>query len=303
MSALQFARTYLFAPLGIQDAIWPADPQGVTHGWGDLHLRPDDFAKLGYLYLQGGRWSDRQVVSESWVKQSVAPHVTVRDGVGYGYSWWVNTARQPFIFEAVGRGGQRAAVLPDKDWWWSLPAAAPTPTSSRRFSSRLSSRTGRSGGPARRPSSADAAHRSATAACAVSIHTNECTVPCSSARDLRPPICHRRESTEPDAPVACVLGADRGSCHAAAVRRRIPPPDRTRWPISLLLDGTSGPADGSQGALGVRQRAVLDLDTVANINHFTIRVAFQDEQVTLRVDEATGEVNDLVVGGRVDSKK
>ena len=115
MSALQFARTYLFAPLGIQDAIWPADPQGVTHGWGDLHLRPDDFAKLGYLYLHGGRWSDRQVVSEAWVKQSVAPHVTVRDGVGYGYSWWVNTARQPFIFEAVGRGGQRAAVLPDKD--------------------------------------------------------------------------------------------------------------------------------------------------------------------------------------------
>jgi len=40
--------------------------------------------------------------------------VRVRDGVGYGYSWWSNTARTPAVYETVGRGGQRVAVAPDK---------------------------------------------------------------------------------------------------------------------------------------------------------------------------------------------
>lgn len=38
MTALEFARQNLFEPLGIRDVIWPADPQGVTRGWGDIRL-------------------------------------------------------------------------------------------------------------------------------------------------------------------------------------------------------------------------------------------------------------------------
>ncbi len=60
-------------PLGIKDAIRPADPKGRTHGWGDLHLRPHDLAKIGYLYLHAGRWNGRQAVSEAWVRQPIAP--------------------------------------------------------------------------------------------------------------------------------------------------------------------------------------------------------------------------------------
>jgi hypothetical protein len=49
-NALAFARDNLFGPLGIQSAIWPADPQGVTHGWGDLQLHPRDMARIGQLF-------------------------------------------------------------------------------------------------------------------------------------------------------------------------------------------------------------------------------------------------------------
>src|SRR5437667_208832 len=62
VSALEFARRELFRPLGINDVVWPSDPNGITHGWGDLHLRPRDWAKLGYLWLNQGRWEDRQLV-------------------------------------------------------------------------------------------------------------------------------------------------------------------------------------------------------------------------------------------------
>jgi CubicO group peptidase (beta-lactamase class C family) len=54
MTELAFAQKYLFEPLGIQDAVWESDPQGYTHGWGDLHLKPRDAAKLGYLWLSNG---------------------------------------------------------------------------------------------------------------------------------------------------------------------------------------------------------------------------------------------------------
>lgn len=110
-----FARRNLFDAMGIRELLWPVDPKGLSHGWGDLHLYPRDMAKLGYLYLHGGKWDGRQLVSEEWVRTSMEPHASVRAGVGYGYSWWINVARDPHIPEAEGRGGQRISIVPDKD--------------------------------------------------------------------------------------------------------------------------------------------------------------------------------------------
>ena len=50
MTALEFARQNLFAPLGIQDVVWPTDPQGVNLGAGNTRLLPRDMAKIGFLY-------------------------------------------------------------------------------------------------------------------------------------------------------------------------------------------------------------------------------------------------------------
>ena len=104
-SALAFARTHLFDPLGIAAASWPADSHGQSHGWGDLHLFPQDLARIGELYRNGGTWKGRRIVSESWVRQSTRPLVRVRDGVGYGYSWWINTARTPRFTKPLDAAG------------------------------------------------------------------------------------------------------------------------------------------------------------------------------------------------------
>ena len=55
MPAQEFARINLFEPLGIQAGTWPADPQGVNLGAGNLRLYPTDMAKLGLLWLQRGQ--------------------------------------------------------------------------------------------------------------------------------------------------------------------------------------------------------------------------------------------------------
>ena len=59
---VEFGKKNLFAPLGIRDVIWPPDEQGRTHGWGDSHFYPRDFAKIGYLYLHDGQWDGKQIV-------------------------------------------------------------------------------------------------------------------------------------------------------------------------------------------------------------------------------------------------
>ncbi|HEU4485002.1 MAG TPA: serine hydrolase, partial [Povalibacter sp.] len=113
-SALEFARKQLFEPLGITNVYWPADPRGITHGWGDLQLRPRDMAKIGLLMLHNGRWQDRQVVPAAWIEQSVAHHFRATDSNDYGFGWWMPHAL-PGLFEATGRGGQRISITPDKD--------------------------------------------------------------------------------------------------------------------------------------------------------------------------------------------
>jgi CubicO group peptidase (beta-lactamase class C family) len=117
LSALDFARQNLFGPLGIQNVAWPADDQGVSHGWGDLHLEPRDMAKLGYLWLNGGRWEDRQLVPKEWMGAATRTqsHPASNNGQQYGYGFWIYPDRRPSEFEALGRGGQRISIIPERN--------------------------------------------------------------------------------------------------------------------------------------------------------------------------------------------
>jgi len=110
MTALDFARQHLFKPLGIRDVIWPADPQGLSHGWGDIRLHPRDMAKIGLLWLNRGRWEGRQIVSEEWVAQSIKRQVKTGGNDDYGFGWWITD--QEGAYAAIGRGGQRIQVWP-----------------------------------------------------------------------------------------------------------------------------------------------------------------------------------------------
>jgi CubicO group peptidase (beta-lactamase class C family) len=113
MTALAFAEKHLFGPLGISDVTWPSNPQGITIGWGELRMKPHDMAKIGYLYLNGGRWEGEQIVPAAWVEASTRQQIpagTLSDG--YGYQWWVDDASYHM---ALGYAGQYIVVVPDKD--------------------------------------------------------------------------------------------------------------------------------------------------------------------------------------------
>jgi len=112
MSAHEFADKYLFGPLGITDVIWPINPQGINIGWGELRMRPQDLAKIGYLYLRGGEWDGEQIIPSSWVEESTQKHISGTLEDGYGYQWWVDDSG---IFMAVGYAGQFIFVVPEEE--------------------------------------------------------------------------------------------------------------------------------------------------------------------------------------------
>jgi CubicO group peptidase (beta-lactamase class C family) len=141
-STLAFARAELFAPLGIHTehafqpvgaafptpaeerayerakVAWPTDPQGYHGGFGGLKLPARDLAKLGYLYLNGGRWDGVQVVPAGYVRASTQRQSQPPPGGrfdGYGYQWWVTSEHGHPSFVAVGLGGQFIQVIPDLD--------------------------------------------------------------------------------------------------------------------------------------------------------------------------------------------
>jgi CubicO group peptidase (beta-lactamase class C family) len=142
-SVLAYARAKLFDPIGIpttpgieppldtahipeyQQAgfAWPVDPQGFNVGAGGIKLRPRDLAAFGQLFLQAGQWNGLQVVPTTWVRQATTAEAgkafTVQsrgafDPQNYGYFWGVETADGATAFYALGFGGQRIEVVPQR---------------------------------------------------------------------------------------------------------------------------------------------------------------------------------------------
>ncbi len=112
----QYGAKHLFAPLGIE-YFWKRTPLGVVDTEGGLFLNNAGLAKIGYLYLNGGEWDGKQIVSKDWVRQSVSPATPAEEDYKYGFKWWLlpRTDHQGFVWMARGFGGQRLMVLPDEN--------------------------------------------------------------------------------------------------------------------------------------------------------------------------------------------
>jgi CubicO group peptidase (beta-lactamase class C family) len=113
ISALSYAETHLFGPLGITDVLWSENPQGISIGWAGIYMGPHDMAKIGYLYLNNGKWEDQQIIPSDWVAKSTRNHIdasTLENS--YGYQWWVTDEGN---YMALGYRGQYIVVVPEEN--------------------------------------------------------------------------------------------------------------------------------------------------------------------------------------------
>jgi CubicO group peptidase (beta-lactamase class C family) len=90
-SVPDFSRDNLFAPIGITNVKWQFQPLGTAMTGGGLNLRSRDLMKLAQLYLNGGTWNGRRVISADWVARSISPHANAREDTDYGYLLWLQT--------------------------------------------------------------------------------------------------------------------------------------------------------------------------------------------------------------------
>ncbi|EMX0189385.1 serine hydrolase [Bacillus cereus] len=128
-SAREFANEYLFQPLGMSEipnynmkafgfddlfgkAVkgWVHDPNGIsTGGWG-LTLTVRDMAKFGQLYLNEGIHNGKQILSKSWIKESIAMNSNQ-----YGYLWWLREEEGVYSYCAMGDGGNMICCITERE--------------------------------------------------------------------------------------------------------------------------------------------------------------------------------------------
>ncbi len=64
---------------------------GGAHWGGGMFISARDMARFGYLTLRKGKWGERQILSEEWIRKATTPGVNP----GYGFmNYFLNTGRR-----------------------------------------------------------------------------------------------------------------------------------------------------------------------------------------------------------------
>jgi CubicO group peptidase (beta-lactamase class C family) len=126
-----FAQEHLFSPTNAGVVDWTTDADGYNWGFGEIYVTARDMAKFGLLYLNDGEYEGKQVLSASWVRDSLQrysegmnfsgwlPGISSRYGylrdLGYGYQWWSARVGNRYFNYASGHGGQYIVLLDELD--------------------------------------------------------------------------------------------------------------------------------------------------------------------------------------------
>ena len=115
-----YASEKLWRPLGAEeDAIWSTDDKGVEKAFCCFNSNARDFARIGQLILQHGRWNGVPLVDSAYVRTAVTPADYLRFGdqacTFYGYQFWVADLRGHTMPYCRGILGQYIIVVPDEN--------------------------------------------------------------------------------------------------------------------------------------------------------------------------------------------
>jgi CubicO group peptidase (beta-lactamase class C family) len=116
LSIDQFSEKYLFRPLDINAYHWTKSKKNFPAAASGLRLTSRDLLKFGMLYLNHGKWNNKQILSEKWIDETFKTQITRSPSELYGYSYlfWTNTeiidGKTIEIIAAKGNGGQRIFI-------------------------------------------------------------------------------------------------------------------------------------------------------------------------------------------------
>jgi CubicO group peptidase (beta-lactamase class C family) len=121
-SLSEYASEKLWDPLGARhDALWSLDNNnGVEKAYCCFNSNARDFARIGQLVLNKGKWNHKQVISEKYLSEATSAASYLKDDNGkplerYGYQWWLTNYKNLKIIYARGINGQYIFVIPSKN--------------------------------------------------------------------------------------------------------------------------------------------------------------------------------------------
>ncbi|WP_462251268.1 serine hydrolase domain-containing protein [Ekhidna sp.] len=131
MSLKEYAQKKLFDPLGIKQVYWFTNASNQTGAAGNLYLTTIDFAKLGLLVTNNGKWNDQQIISEDYIQAIINSKRPLPEGWpadGYGMFWYKKTqtfaGKELDYLYGSGYGGNHLVVVPDENIVIALTSSA-----------------------------------------------------------------------------------------------------------------------------------------------------------------------------------
>lgn len=133
MSLRDFAEKHVFDPLGITECYWYTNAANQTGGAGNLYLSTLDFAKLGVLVANEGKWGNQQIMDSTYVQGLIerrafdlTDYWDLTDS--YGMLWYkkqqtINGKTFDYLW-ASGRGGNHLIVFPEEEIVIALTSTA-----------------------------------------------------------------------------------------------------------------------------------------------------------------------------------
>jgi CubicO group peptidase (beta-lactamase class C family) len=120
-SLSEYASEKLWKPIQAEhDAYWSLDhKEGDEKAYCCFNSSARDFARIGKLFLDSGRWNGKQIISEKYILESIQPAALIDKESNsrnerFGYSWWLlPNYKGHKIFYARGVLGQYIIVVPD----------------------------------------------------------------------------------------------------------------------------------------------------------------------------------------------
>jgi len=118
-SLSEYASAKLWKPLGAEHpAKWSTDKEGGhIKAYCCFNSNARDFARIGQLMLDSGKWKGAEIIPTEYFAKSIAACGLTDDEsrpcTYYGYQWWLVPYR-PGVFYARGILGQYTIVIPEK---------------------------------------------------------------------------------------------------------------------------------------------------------------------------------------------
>lgn len=110
--------TYLeesfWKPLGSEnETLWQVDSKkhDLVKAYCCIASNAKDFARIGKLYKDHGKWNGKQVLDSTFIAKSITPRFA--ESPEYGYGWWLRNIDDKEFFMMRGHLGQYVIVEPN----------------------------------------------------------------------------------------------------------------------------------------------------------------------------------------------